>query len=109
MSAPISHDMGPEMVLLAVPVEVFAEAVEDAVKHMLRVGKLNEMIEAQVQQYLDPKIRAMVAEEVEDSERFTEIRAEVYKQLVRWPAVRNDEAMKQKISRAILDCFVKGM
>jgi hypothetical protein len=99
--------MGPEMVLLAVPAEMFAEGVEDAVKHMLRVGKLNEMIETQIHQYLDSRIKAMVAEEIEDSDRFKEIRAEVYQQLVRWPAVKNDPMIKAAISKAILDCFVK--
>lgn len=99
-------DVDPEMVLLKVPAEVFEQAVEEAVRHILRYG-LDDVITDQVQQYLEPRIKAMVAEEIEDSERFKDIRAEVYQQLTRWPAVKNDPKIKEAISKAILECFVK--
>lgn len=63
-------------------------------KHALR-GQLNNLVARAVQ------------EQIPESQHYAEIRDEVIDQLNRWPALKSDQEMREKVARTILESFMK--
>jgi len=58
-----------------------------------------------IESYLRSMIANILAEEMPKSERYLMVQAECREQLRRWPALKNDEAMFQEVTRTILKSF----
>lgn len=88
----------PELpsVSLAIPADVLSKAVAEALPRVLAESPA-------FARWVDRQIVTVIAEEAEKSEHFGEVRAQIRSYLDRYPALKDDSALRKQIGTAILD------